>query len=361
MSNIKYKIDDFYIVPAKISTINHRSECNVYTEDNQLPLFTAPMNSVINEFNYEEFNANKINTIIPRGVDFQVRMNLCTKTFVAVSLTEFAQVINIMQCMSLTETDVFYICIDVANGHMKQLIDICAEAKRLFARQIVIMTGNIANPDTYVEYAKAGIDFVRCGIGGSTVCTTSKLTGVHYATGSLIKEVADKKWTIEQNIKESNLLNIACPYKSVPFIVADGGFDEIDQVIKALSLGADFVMCGRIFAQSEEACGAAFWEYPKNPEMLTDKDKARLVYHQPICEYGFHLREYYGMSTHRAQKETGRDTLVPEEGIECYVDIKYALSDWCNRFIAALRSAMSYTNSLTLNEFKHSFHNIIQR
>ena len=244
---------------------------------------------------------------------------------------------------------------------MAKLIDMCSAAKQMFNHHIVIMTGNIANPETYVQYAIAGIDFVRCGIGGSGVCLTSKKTGVHYPMGSLIKEIADKKWAIERCITDSKQLNINCEYKSVPFIVADGGMDSIDRIIKALSLGADYVMCGRIFAQSEEACGESYWQYPKDPTTLSEYDKQRLVYHEPVCEYGFHLREYYGMSTHRAQKETGRKTLAAEEGIESYVDIKYTLADWCYEFISALQSAMSYTNSLNLEEFKNCTHTIITR
>jgi hypothetical protein len=32
------------------------------------------------------------------------------------------------------------------------------------------MGGNIANPLTYLEYDKAGFDFVRVGIGGGAAC-----------------------------------------------------------------------------------------------------------------------------------------------------------------------------------------------
>lgn len=355
----KYNIDSFNIVPASVSCIEHRAECNVYNFDNKLPLFTAPMNSVINDENFTIFNDNKINTIIPRGVDFDIRIKLINKTFVAVSLQEFANVLDILAKKDLTEDDIFYVCVDIANGHMHKLIDMCAKAKQMFDYHLVIMTGNIANPDTYVQYAIAGIDFVRCGIGGSGVCLTSKKTGVHYPMGSLIKEIADKKYTIERCIEDSKRLQIECQYKSIPFIVADGGMDSIDRIIKALSLGADYVMCGRIFAQSEEACGRAYWEYPENYKLLSETDKKRLVYHEPVCEYGFHIREYYGMSTHRAQLETGRKTLAAEEGIETYVDIKYTLNNWCSEFIATLQSAMSYTNSFNLEDFKNCTHTII--
>ena len=350
-----YNIDDIQLIPARITEIEHRSECNTFNADGKLPLFTAPMNSVIDADNYMDFEECKINTIIPRGVTYDIRLKLCTKTFVAMSLTEFSMFINEYNI----ENEICYVCIDVANGHMKKLIDLCITAKNKFGNNIVLMTGNIANPETYIDYAIAGIDFVRCGIGGSKVCRTTKYTGVGYGMVSLIKEIADRKYIIEKCINDASTLNIPCKYKSVPFIVADGGFDDIDKVIKALALGADFVMCGRLFAQCEEACGETYWQYPQDIINLSTEDKQRLVYHEPACAYGFHLRDYYGMSTHRAQKETGRATLAAEEGIETYVDIKYTLEYWCTLFTSYLQSAMSYANAKTLEEFKNTLYKII--
>ena len=62
--------NDICLVPAVISDIEHRSECNPYINEDLnlpmplrfgcLPLFTAPMTSVIDENNLEIFKENKI-------------------------------------------------------------------------------------------------------------------------------------------------------------------------------------------------------------------------------------------------------------------------------------------------------------
>lgn len=150
-------------------------------------------------------------------------------------------------------------------------------------------------------------------------CTTSANVGIHYAMGSLIKEIVD----IKNEIKDKS--------KNLPFIVADGGFDNYDKIIKALALGADYVMVGKLFAQTEEACGK-----------VVD-----------------HCREYYGMSTKKAQIETGNQKLKTAEGIEFTVPILYKLQGWCENFIDYLRSTMSYTNSRNLTELRYTEYKII--
>lgn len=159
--------NDICLVPSVISDIEHRNECSPYLDNGTLPLFTAPMSSVINENNWQVFKENKVNTIIPRSVDINVRLELAKHTFVAVSLSEFEEhFINNWLFSSCTQ----FVCVDIANGHMKKLLDLCKYAKEKYGSSLQIMAGNIANPDTYYEYAKAGIDYVRCGIGGGSAC-----------------------------------------------------------------------------------------------------------------------------------------------------------------------------------------------
>ena len=127
-----YGLNDIGLIPAPISDIRHRSECNVYNDDNVLPIFTAPMNAVINEHNYQLFLDQKINTIIPRGVPISRRLELCTKTFVALSLQEFETFFHRHAPYILENIEtVAYICIDIANGHMRWLLELCQKAKEI--------------------------------------------------------------------------------------------------------------------------------------------------------------------------------------------------------------------------------------
>ena len=330
--------NDICLIPAVVSEIEHRSECNPYiNEDLGLPLFTAPMTSVIDENNWEIFKENKINTIIPRSVDWETRLDLSDKTFIAVSLSEFERLIDFYHPIQT-----IYVCVDIANGHMKKLLNLCKQAKEKFGDKIQIMAGNIANPDTYLEYAKVGIDYVRAAIGTSPVCLTSANNGIHYPMVSLLQKLVSHKNTVAVSIEWNGKERRKCdgetdiyysPYKLVPKIVADGGFSNFDQIIKALAIGADYVMLGKIFAMSEEACGEVV----------------------PTIEEKY-MRKYYGMSTKKAQTEINGEATKTAEGIETLVPIKYTLAGWCDNFISYLRSAMSYCNSRTLEEFRKNAH-----
>ena len=339
--------NDICIIPSEISNIEHRSECSPYLDDGMLPLFTAPMSSVINENNWKIFKENKINTIIPRSVDFKSRLNLSNQTFVAVSLSEFEQYfVNSPEVSSITH----FICIDIANGHMKKLLDLCKQAKEKWGSALQIMAGNIANPDTYFEYAKAGIDYVRCGIGTSPICTTSANSGIHYPMVSLLQEVN----YIRKNIVEVITYEDYNPYKSIPKIVADGGFSNFDQIIKALAIGADYVMLGKIFAMSVEACGDILNKSYHGYDVEKQGPFQDWIRKQDMSEIKAWncYRRYYGMSTKKAQTEISGEATKTAEGIETLVPIKYTLAGWCDNFISYLRSAMSYCNSRTLTEFK---------
>lgn len=313
-----YSLKDITLIPAIVSDINSRSECNPFY-GNHLPIFSAPMSQIIDEKNWEEFDSNGVNTIIPRNIDIETRLNLCHKTFSAFSLDEFETYFCADYLLGKS-----YVLIDVANGHMKKVLDLCAKAKELHGDEIVIMAGNVANSATYNEYSMAGVDYCRLGIAGGSQCTTGN-TGIYCPMASLIKDVARIKRDILA-LKAAN--NLHPRYKSIPKIVADGGFESHGDIIKALALGADYVMLGKIFAMTFEACADV------------KIDKNNLVW-----------REYYGMSTKRAQKEFGKEGIKTEEGISSWVPVQYILKNWTAEFADYLKSAMSYTGHRTLEEF----------
>jgi IMP dehydrogenase/GMP reductase len=326
MNNL-FTLDDIVLIPAVFSKIEHRSQCSPYIREHsllpetnaKLPLFTAPMSCVIDDKNYITFKNNGINTIIPRNIHINTRLRLAKDTFVALGLEEFKTLIDNNDSLPYK----MFILIDIANGHMEQLFVLSKLAKDKYKENLVLMVGNIANPETYIAYSMIGVDYVRCGIGTSPVCTTSANSGVHYPMGSLLEGIREKK------LYYSN--------KGIKFakIVADGGFSNFDQINKALALGADFVMLGKIFAKAEEACGEII-DFPNCDEEETSS----------------RYREYYGMSTKRAQVEFGKKGNKTAEGISTLVQIDYTIAGWVDNFKHYLQSAMSYTDCVTLDEFK---------
>ena len=91
IENIKrYSYNDLTLVPAVISNISSRSECNPFTSKKMLPIFTAPMASVVNGDNLGIFINNGIIPIIPRNISLEVRKDLMNdQQWVALSLKEF--------------------------------------------------------------------------------------------------------------------------------------------------------------------------------------------------------------------------------------------------------------------------------
>jgi hypothetical protein len=70
-------------------------------------------------------------------------------------------------------------------------------------------------------------------------------------------------------------------------------------------------------------------------------------------------KKFRGMSTKEVQKEQGKSDIRTSEGIVKLNEVEYTLESWMENFNHYLRSAMSYTNSKNLEEFKGSNFNII--
>lgn len=312
--DLKYSYNDISIKPAAISTIKHRSECNPFY-DEMLPIFTAPMSAVIDDRNYNIFKDNKVIPIIPRNINIFIRKELLIKgEWVALGLEEFH---NLFIREPLDNNLPYKVCIDIANGHMKSLLDLVKKVKKTF-HNITIMTGNIANPETIEYYIEAGVDYVRLGIGTGEACITSSNVGIHYPIASLIDETVQRQKVYLYNHPKYN------PVK----LIADGGIRNYSDVIKALALGADYVMIGGLFAQCEESCGE-----------IIEKAGNKL-YHQ-----------FYGMASAKGQIDLQGKKTKTSEGICKEIEITTTLPQWTSNMIAYIRSAMSYVGAVDLKSF----------
>lgn len=363
LRKIGYDLKDVSIVQAAISYIEHRNEINPFVEicgRKSYPVFVSPMAAVTNQTNYKVWIENKLGCVIPRsvqkseynldGISFEERMELAKETFVSFSLSEANEIIEYFEKYVSAETgDTYYICIDIAQGTMNKLYKTCRLIKEKWGDKVVIMTGNVATPDAYKYFADAGIDYMRVMVGSGSRCTTASNGGIYYPGATLLDDLSEnrKKYAHEHNM-------VTSPTK----LVYDGGISNFDDIQKALALGADAVMCGNIFARTEEACGEVFWAEDEEKIKqgiiyfegeLSDDDKSRM--HK--------YRNYYGMSTKHAQKLTGGNGKTTAEGISRPVPVEEPVAKWVDNMQSYLRSCMSYTNSRTIEDFRNNAQVII--
>jgi len=347
-----FDFDDIVLVPEKLSEISSRSECNPYDDKNFLPLFTAPMDTVVDENNWDKFSQNRIYSIIPRNLN-KDDVSHEERRWYSYGLDQFIDMfINSNKHIS---DKPIYALIDIANGHMNKLYEAAKKAKLMYGDLLVLMVGNIANPKTYLDFAKIGVDYIRLGIGNGAGCLTTQQTGVGYPLASLISQCFE--------IKKQNGLETK--------IVADGGFKKYSDIIKALALGADYVMLGSMFNKALESAGELYvnklpdtsevkqWitvdEYFNNLPPMINKEMEYNYY----LKNGKFFKQYRGMSTKEVQKSWGKLDVKTSEGISFYNRVEYNLEGWCNNLKDYLRSAMSYTDSKTLFQFKFSEYQLI--
>lgn len=374
--------DDISIIPERVTNIEHRSECNPFDENGMLPIFAAPMSSVIDINNWKLFCDNKINVVIPRSISIEDRIDILLLTsihkdsvnnyqaFVSFSMNEIRKTFldngtgflrkdlrRFLIRLSLRKQQIkMHICIDVANGHMKSLLDLISELKKKYHDNIVIMAGNIANPDTYVDYENAGCDYVRCSIGTGKGCLTASNVGIFFPAFSLLEEIYNKKKSIDGKCK----------------IIADGGIDCYRNIQKAL-IYADYVMIGGLFNQMIESAAEGRYESFYKINLIGKKRRCwlknflyagKIVKESPseIIEKIKQgtvkvIKTFYGMSTKIAQQEMNKNNeceLKTSEGKIITQEVLYDVAGWVENEISYLKSAMSYTNSRTLDEYKCS-------
>ncbi len=213
------------------------------------------------------------------------------------------------------------VVIDSAHGHSKGVLEQLARVKAALP-ELDVVVGNVATYEAGVQLAKAGADAVKVGIGPGSICTTRIVAGVGVPQLSAIYEVA-------RALKGSG----------IP-VIADGGLRYSGDIVKALAAGGDCVMCGSMFAGTEEAPG------------------------ETIIYNGRKFKSYRGMGSIDAMnagskdryfqdKETEAKKLVPE-GIVGRVPYKGTLEETVYQLIGGLRSGMGYCGAKDLAALKNA-------
>lgn len=358
-----YELESVHIVQTPISDIEHRAECDPLIEmcgRKVYPVIVSPMGAVTDENNYKVWLEHGFICCVPRTVDYAKRIKISDETFASFSLSEAENLAD-----DINDGLMHYVCIDIAHGTMKKLYEVCRKLKAKLGNNIMIMTGNVANPEAYWYYVNEGIDFMRACIGTGSRCTTSCNVGVHYPTATLIDElrIMKERWT--ENMPD----DLGGPTE----IIVDGGIANFDDIQKCIALGAYAVMSGSIFAKAQEACEPIVFLQPDNLNMadaipageyfekLSELKERSALLENDDNEYWAAYRKlsqrkpyrlYYGMSTKMAQKKTGGSGKTTSEGIARPIAVEYPIAKWAENMADYMKSCMSYTGCRTIDEMR---------
>ena len=201
------------------------------------------------------------------------------------------------------------ICVDVANGYSETFSHFVSKARENFP-DAIIMAGNVVTGEMVEELTLSGADIVKVGIGPGSVCTTRKMTGVGYPQLSAIIECADAA---------HGLKGLVC---------ADGGCTVPGDLAKAFGAGADFVMLGGMLAGHDQSVGK-----------IIEEDGEKFIVFYGMSSDTAMTKHSGGVAVYRASE--GKTVRIPYRG-----DVNDTLQD----ILGGIRSACTYTGSVTLKE-----------
>lgn len=235
----KYAYDDILIVQnGSYNDIKSRKNINIY-KNGRFPLISASMSVFDNTEFATALAEEKCLHIFSRheGMPLEKRIAFAkeSKCGFAVSLEEFKEKKDYLQKLNVI------ISLDIANGNL-------IENSINWEGQNELIIGNFGTPKCILRFREEKNIKIKLGIGSGASCSTRLATGVGYPMGSLIWDTKKlSKILISSNIK----------------IIADGGIEKPADFCKAICLGANEVMVGRVLAGTKEAC--------KNPIKINDK------------------------------------------------------------------------------------------
>lgn len=221
---------------------------------------------------------------------------------------------------ALAKEGVDVVVVDTAHGHSKGVIEMVKWMKKHHP-EIEVIAGNIATGEAAGALRDAGADGVKVGIGPGSICTTRVVAGVGIPQISAIYACAKE-------------------LKGEIPIIADGGIRHSGDVPKAITAGADVVMCGSILAGTDESPG----------EKIIHQGRQYVIYRGmgslAAMREGAASRERYGQRENAAE-----DELVPQ-GIEGIVPYAGTVRKVMVQYCGGLRAAMGYCGCRTVSELQ---------
>ena len=221
---------------------------------------------------------------------------------------------------ALIEAGVDVVCFDSSDGHTEFQGIAARELRAKYGDDLVIGGGNVVTREGFRYLVEvAGVDFVKVGIGGGSICITREQKGIGRGQATAILEVAAER---NEYFKETGIYIPIC---------SDGGLNSDTEVIIALAMGSDFVMMGKYFA------------------MTSESPTPRITYKGRV------YKPYWGEGSNRARnwqryKQTDKPRLVFEEGVDAYVPYSGPLGEKVNILTTKMRATMCNVGVLSISE-----------
>lgn len=241
------ELKDLILIPSNTNLGNFNSKLEYLVNDandltgisRSLPLFTCPTESIIDSSNWKVWQNNYIKPILPLNEKLETRLEACCSIFSSFTIQEVKSYFLDQNRRNVQSQ--FHIClINSDNGHDTKLIELGHKLKQIYGQQILLMAGNILNPEIYIAYTKSGFDYVRVGIPKENT-----KFGFYYPIGSLLSDL-------------SIVRSKACIGLKTPKIIADININDYSDIVKALAIGADYCMLGKDFCKLLESTGTVY-------------------------------------------------------------------------------------------------------
>lgn len=314
--------DDVLLVP-QYSNIDSRKEVDLSTQITPNIKLTLPLISInMSDVTGVEM-AIKLGELgglgfLPRFVSPEIQADMVKKVKKATGMAAAAIGIKegeLKRAELLVKAGVDALTIDIAHGHMQKALDLTSTLKKLYGKQIDIISGVIATYEGACDLFKAGADSVRVGVGPGTICITRIVAGVGVPQITAVMEAS----------------RAARKYKKT--VLCDGGTKNTGDIIKGLAAGASAVVIGSQFAGCKETPGKVVIKNGityKSYNASTSK-----------TEKNNHVKNLKGVD---------KSYITHIEGVESLVPYKGPVKDIITIMDANLRAGLSYSGSRNINE-----------
>lgn len=354
-NDIQLDFDDVLIAP-QTTTINHRSEVEIIRNFSKISLRCVPIMSAnmtqtgtfnvarellknkmcatlhkfytadqISEFiNDIATNPDNKSAVDDNGVDNSVAL---ARLFVTVGKRNWEKELQKLFDIDAKTHAGFSILLDVPNAYIPEITDCVKILRKKFPTKIIAV-GNVCSGDETQKLILAGANLVKQGIGPSLICMTRNQTGCGRPQLSATIDCAN------------------AAHQVGGYVIVDGGFKQNGDFCKAFVAGADFCMSGSMFVGCEESDSNKVIKLIQTDEIDPQTNK-------PIVEQKY-FKEYYGMSSFRAQQENYGETTKSgtSEGVERkFVPFTGLIADTINDICGALRSCGSYIGAKNIKNF----------